>query len=91
MFARVVFIGSLWLTLLGLLMRVVFACFFSEQFATLSLNEMFYALLWGYRFDLAVSAALMLPSVLLLYAWIRLSKRQEYGFIWLFPPALVLL
>ena len=91
MFARVVFIGSLWLTLLGLLMRVVFACFFSEQFAALSLNEMLYALLWGYRFDLAVAAVLMLPSVLLLYAWIRLSKRQEHSFFWLFPPALVLL
>ena len=91
MFARVLFVASLLFTLLGLLMRVVFASFFSEQFAAMSTSEMLYALLWGYRFDLAVSVALMLPSVLLLYGWIRLTRRDHYGILWFLPPLLVLL
>ena len=91
MFARVIFIGSLSLSLISFSMRIVFACFFSEQFAAMPFKEMLYALLWGYRFDLAVSVAFMLPAVVLLYAWIRLSRHRQHGLFWLYPPALLLL
>jgi len=80
---RYFFISLTALVLSGLVYKAIFVVYNYSLFASLPVSEVGYALIWGIRFDLAAAALLTLISCLILWFYLRTSKRKN--------PALFLL